>query len=168
MFASTGCQRSAGSALATSSWRIAVYPEMTPSRLLKSCATPPASWPRLSSRRDWCIWRSMRSRSACAVSRFQQCDEPCVGPLPFGEVSDDRRHAGDRAVAVHDRGQDDRCGDDGPVLAPPPCFVAVYLAVARHTGVEPRFLVPVLLRDEQVVVAADHLVGGVPEQALGR
>src|ERR1019366_7168305 len=42
---------------------------MTASRLLKSCATPPASWPRLSSRCDCCSWRSSRSRSAWVLSR---------------------------------------------------------------------------------------------------
>ena len=70
MSSSTGCSRSSCPAKASScSTANSAYPEMMPSRLLKSCATPPTSWPRLSSRSDCCSRRCSRSRSAAIRSR---------------------------------------------------------------------------------------------------
>ena len=84
-------------------WRSSVrsaHPMMTVSRLLKSCAMPPASCPTASSR--W-AWRSCSSRSFCPVRsmRNPRIFDELAGLVEFTHRL--RQHRHDAAVAAAER-----------------------------------------------------------------
>src|SRR5205085_2580209 len=73
-------------------------PRMTANRLLKSCASPEASWPTASSFCDWTSAASARSRSAAsAISRPLAPAKPRQDRILFGEPVR-RKQNSDRAA----------------------------------------------------------------------
>ena len=55
---------------------ISADPATTVNRLLKSCAMPPMSWPRLSSRRRWSSWRLRPRACSCSVTSLTMHSAP--------------------------------------------------------------------------------------------
>ena len=138
---------------------------MTASRLLKSCATPPASWPRLSRRCDWCSWRSSRSRSVWVFSRSRSA---CSSSRSVTS-----RTAADHqdALAGVDGRQGDLRRERAAVTAAPgqldPRAHWPWLWISQIPGPVRRVHRLDRIRDQDLHRLADQLLAPVPEQPLG-
>ena len=137
---------------------------MTPSRLLKSWATPPASWPRLSSRWDWCSWRSIRSRSVWARSRSRSAwisSRSVTSRIAAVTRIPSSVSMADREISA---------GNSVPSRRRPASSIPAPIGRGRGSATYPARwpgCAPGLVGDQQLHRLADQLVPAVPEQPLG-
>ena len=127
---------------------ISRLPLMPVSRLLKSCARPPVSWPTAS---IFCDWRSCSS-----IARL------------LAQIASDLCEADQLAGFVTDRIDDDAGPESRPVLADSPALCLEPPFVPGSLESDARNLrLPVLLGVEAREMLTHDLVGGIALESLG-